>query len=273
MSEFTMPAGTCDTHMHIYGPRDKYAEAPTSPFPPPNAPLPAYREIMTLLGIERCVIVQPASYGKDNSCTLDAIAEMDGRARGIAVVDTETSDAEMRRLTDAGFRGARLHMFGGQVFEWDELEGVANRVQDFDWHVQIQFNGREMPERAALIERFPGTVVIDHVGKFMDPVPPDHEAFQTMLRLVDRGNVWVKLSAVYEVSLDGPPNYADTGALARELVKRAPERMLWASNWPHPSVTDKPDEIVLRDAILSWMGDDATRRRILVDNPAELYGF
>jgi D-galactarolactone isomerase len=145
----------------------------------------------------------------------------------------------------------------------------------FGWHLHVQFDGREFPERAALLHRLPGRLVIAHTGKFLEPVPPEHPAFQALLRLVETGRCWVKLSAPYETSRSGPPGYADVGALAKALVRAAPERMLWATNWPHPSepAEAKPDEAMLLDTLLDWAPDDATRRRILRDNPAELYGF
>jgi D-galactarolactone isomerase len=152
-------------------------------------------------------------------------------------------------------------------------DAVAARVQAVGWHVQLQLDGRLLPEREAQIRSWPGRIVIDHVGKFLEPVPPDHAAFHCLLRLVDSGRVWVKLSAPYEVSKMGPPLYDDVGRLAKLLVKAAPERMLWASNWPHPSVREKPDDAVLLDLLLAWAPDEAVRTSILVDNPAALYGL
>ena len=148
-------------------------------------------------------------------------------------------------------RGARLHMMPGGAIPWEMLDAVAARVQAVGWHVQLQLDGRELPEREAQIKGWPGRIVIDHVGKFVEPVTPEHAAFRCLLRLVASGRVWVKLSAPYEVSKAGPPLYADVGRLAKELVRAA----------------------VLLDLLLDWAPDDKTRRRILVDNPAELYGF
>jgi D-galactarolactone isomerase len=268
------PPGTCDCHIHIYGPTDKYPEAPTSPFPVPDAPVGAYRRMMQTLGIDRVVVVQPSAYGKDNRCALDAIAELGPIARGIAVVDTETTDQELDRMTAAGIRGVRFHMLPGGVLPWDILEEMAARVEAFGWHVQLQLDGRNLPEREQLLTRLPGTLVIDHTGKFLEPVPVEHPGFQTLLRLVGTGRVWIKLSAPYETSKVGAPSYADVGTLAKVLIAAAPERMLWASNWPHPSAqANPPDDAVLMAALLDWMGDEATRHRILVDNPASLYGF
>ena len=268
------PAGTCDCHIHIYGPPEAYPEAPTSPFPPPLAPVSAYRKIMQRLGISRVVVVQPAAYGKDNRCTLDALAELGDCARGVAVVDETATDEELQQLTEAGVRGVRFHMLPGGALPWEILETVAAKVHDFGWHVQLQMDGRHLHERVPLLERLPGTLVIDHTGKFLDPVTTDHDGFKALLRLIDSGGTWVKLSAPYETSKLGPPGYADVGALARALVAAAPGRMLWASNWPHPSAQpDPPNDAMLMDVLLHWVEDHKTIARILVDNPAELYRF
>jgi len=266
------PAAACDTHMHVYD--AKYPLAPTAVAKPPEAPAEAYRAVMQRLGLDRAVIVQPSAYGTDNRCTLAGMAVLGpDRARGIAVVDDQVSENALADLTASGMRGARLHMLPGGAIPWSMADAVAARVQAVGWHVQLQLDGRLLPEREAQIRAWPGRIVIDHVGKFLEPVPPDHAAFRCLLRLIDSGRVWVKLSAPYEVSQSGPPLYDDVGRLAKILVKAAPERMLWASNWPHPSVSAKPDDAMLLDLLLEWARDEATRRRILVDNPAELYGF
>ncbi len=229
---------------------------------------------MKSLGIDRVVVVQPLAYGKDNRCTVDAIAELGSCARGIAVVDMDTPDAELQSLTAAGIRGVRFHMLPGGVLPWKILEDVAARVHGFDWHVQLQLDGRDLDQYEAVLHRLPGPLVIDHTGKFLEPVSTDHPGFQTLLRLIDNGRVWVKLSAPYETSKVGAPGYGDVGVLARALIAAAPERMVWATNWPHPSVQDSPpDEAGLMGAMLEWMADEKTRHRILVDNPAALYGF
>jgi len=266
------PAGACDTHMHIYD--KKYPIAPAAVSAPPDGPVEGYLAVQRRLGLSRTVVVQPTAYGTDNRCTLEAVAKLgNDKTRGIAVVDDKVSAEELRRLTEGGMRGARFHMLPGGAIPWDILDKVAARVQSVGWHVQLQLDGRLLPEREAQVRSWPGRIVIDHVGKFLEPVAVDHPAFRCLLRLVESGRVWVKLSAPYEVSKVGPPLYDDVGRLAKALVKAAPERMLWASNWPHPSAKEKPDDALLLDLLLDWAPDDRTRQRILVDNPAELYGF
>jgi D-galactarolactone isomerase len=266
------PPLACDTHMHIY--EKRFPLVPDA-VPPPEAPVAAYRRVQQRLGITRAVVVQPNAYGKDNRCTLEAIAALGlDRARGVAVIDAAATDAEIEELTRAGIRGIRFHLMPKGYLGWDVIEALSARIQGFGWHAQIQLNGRELPEREAVLRRLPGTIVVDHVGRFHDPVPPDHEAFRALQRLVDSGRFWVKLSAPYEsVSRDGPPLWRDVGALAKALIRQAPERMLWASNWPHPGQKSPPDDALLLDLLLDWAPDEAARRRILVDNPALLYGF
>jgi D-galactarolactone isomerase len=266
------PPGTCDTHMHIY--EKRFAILPGA-VPPPDAPVSAYRAVQRRVGIERAVIVQPNAYGKDNTCTLEAIAALGlDKARGIAVIDRETPDAEIERLTKAGIRGIRFHLLPKGYLGWDVIEALSARVQSFGWHSQIQLNGREFAEREAVLKRLPGAVVVDHVGRFHDPVAVDHPSFAALQRLIDTGRFWVKLSAPYEsISRDGPPLYRDVGTLAKALVAQAPDRMLWASNWPHPGQAHVPDDADMLDLLLDWAPDEATRRKILADNPAKLYGF
>jgi len=265
------PAGACDTHMHIYNRR--FPKAPTAKIVPPEASVTDYLTMRARLGIERSVVVQPSTYGKDNRCTLEAMAVIGPSARGVAVVDETVSDAELKRLTGLGVRGIRFFMLGGAPLPWEILETMAARVAPFGWHVQLQLDGRDLPDREALLKRLVAGLVIDHVGKFLEPVDPDHPGFRTLLRLVDKG-AWVKLSAPYETSKAGPPHYDDIGKLAKLLVKAAPERMVWATNWPHPTPgVVCPDDAVLLDMLLDWIPDDATRKKVLVDNPAQLYGF
>lgn len=265
------PPGACDTHMHFYN--RAFPAAPTALITPDDAWIDDYRRLQAHLGLQRVVVVQPTTYGLDNSSQIEAMQAFGDDARGVFVVDAGTSEAELDRLTRLGGRGARFHMLPGGAVPWDILEAVAARVHGFGWHIQLQLNGRELPEHAAMLRRLPGTLVIDHVGRFTPPVTPDHEAFHVLLGLLETGRCWVKLSAPYESFGERPPDYADIAVEARALVAAAPERMLWASNWPHPSRDWRPDESELLDLLLDWVDDEATRRRILVDNPAALYGF
>jgi len=169
----------------------------------------------------------------------------------------------------------RIMTLHGGTLGFDLMDSLMARVHPFGWHANLQLDGRELPKFEAQIRRLPARFVIDHTGKFLEPVTPEHESFKSLLRLVDTGRCWVKLSAPYETSKTGAPKYEDVGRLAKALVKHAPERMLWASNWPHPSAREPrpPEDADLLELLLDWAPDAAVRRKILADNPAELYGF
>jgi D-galactarolactone isomerase len=265
------PPGATDTHIHFYD-----AAAPTAP----GTPMPGtrtveeYLAVRKRLGLSRVVVVQPNAYAADNTVTMNAVAQLGPSARGVAVVKASVPEAELDRLTKGGMRGVRFMTLNGGTLGFDAMDRIMARVRPFGWHAQIQLDGRELPERAEQIAKLPGRFVIDHTGKFLEPVTPDHVAFKTLLKLVDTGRCWVKLSGPYETSRTGPPHYEDVAKLARALIAHAPERMMWASNWPHPTAPGgPPDEAALLDLLLDWAPDEATRRKILVDNPAELYGF
>ena len=265
------PPNACDCHMHIY--EERFPLVPQSQFKPPHAPVADYLEVRKALGLSRAVVVQPNGYGFDNTCTLDAMAAFGDWARGVAIVPTNVSDDELERLTRAGVRGIRYHLLPGGSLGWDSLEMMAARVVNFGWHVQLQLDGRDLPRYEEALARLPGQLVIDHNGKFLEPVAIDHPAFLALVRLLQGGNTWVKLSAPYETSKSGPPHYEDVGVLARALVNTNPERCVWATNWPHPGRNPQPETAPMLDLLLEWADDEPTRRRILVDNPARLYGF
>jgi D-galactarolactone isomerase len=265
------PKGATDTHMHFYGPFDRYPMPPDSTRKAPEALLPAYLEVQKRLGLERVVVVQAAGYRYDNAVTMANVAEIGEAARAVVVVPLGTPEAELERLTEAGARGLRVFMLDGGVYDWAELADLAAMVRPFGWHLQLQLDGRELIERMDLISSLDCQLVIDHTGKFLEPVEPDHPAFTCLRELVQEG-AYVKLSAPYETSKVGPPTYDDVGVLARLLVREAPDRMLWATNWPHPGHAPK-DEAMLLDTLLDWAPDQHTQRLILRDNPAKLYGF
>lgn len=270
-----LPEGACDCHMHIYGTLEDYPSAPDTPFQPvPGGSIDYYMELMATLGLSRAVVVQPSAYGTDNSCTMDALRLLGDRGRAVVVVDEKATDAELQTLTDSGARGLRFFMLPGGVLTWEKLAPMTARVADFGWHIQLQMDGRFLHEREAEIMALPCSVVIDHNGKFLEPVDVDHPGFAALCRLIDAGKAWVKTSGVYETSRSGRPDYADVAVLARTLIDRFPERCVWATNWPHPSKPgDPPDDAHLVDLFAGWCGSTARMQRILVDNPAKLYGF
>ena len=266
-----VPKGACDTHMHFY---DGAAAAPGTPNPGAFT-VPMYRELQERLGLERVIVVQPNAYQDDNRVTLVSIRALGKAAKGVAVVKPGVSDAELDRLTKAGICAVRIMTLHGGTLGFDVMDEMMARVHPFGWHANIQLDGRELPKYEAQIKRLSGKFVIDHTGKFLEPVSVDSQPFRSLLNLVETGRCWVKLSAPYETSKTGGPRYQDVGKLAKALVKKAPERMLWASNWPHPSVPKekRPADEDLLDLLLDWAPVEETRKKILVDNPAELYGF
>lgn len=266
------PPGTCDTHIHIYDSR--FPKAPTAKILAPDALVPAYKKMAARLGIERTVVVQPSAYGTDNRCTLEAVAALGPNARAVVTVDQTATDAELERLTRLGARGIRFFMLAGAPLPLNILETMAARVAVFGWHIVFQIDGRDYADHETLLKRLAAPVIIDHVGKFLEPVPLDHPGIRAALRLLDTGRFYVKLAAPYETSKIGPPNYDDVGRLAKALAKAAPERTLWASNWPHPSGgAQTPDDAWMLDMLLDWIPDEPARKQALVDNPARLYGF
>lgn len=267
-----MPPGACDTHMHIFDPR--FATVPGLGVPARDATLVAYRALQQRLGLQRTVIVQPAAYGADNACTLDAMAALGDAARGVAVIDPAAPLAEWRRLDALGMRGIRFHMFAEGLLGWDDLPSMAAKAAELGWHVQLQLPGEELPQRVEVLQALPCGLVIDHIGRFTAPVARERGGWPVLRRLLDGGRCWVKLSAPYHGSTSGPPAYDDIGALARELAAAVPERLLWASNWPHPSFKSAPPgDAGLLDLLAAWVPDAAQRGRILADNPARLYRF
>jgi D-galactarolactone isomerase len=188
-------------------------------------------------------------------------------------VDDTTTDGELARLTSQGARGARFHMLPGGAVPWEIMHTVAERIAGHGWHIQLQLTGRRLAERLDALLALPTTIVVDHVGRFMPPVEPGHPAFVALLRLLDTGRCWVKLSAPYESTHDGAPAYPAVATLANRLVEHAPERMLWATNWPHPGQVDPPTPAQIANLRDAWLPTDAVRRQVLVDNPVEVYGF
>ena len=263
--------GACDCHMHVY--EDSYPLASTATFRPPHAPVAAYREVQRRLGLARTVVVQPTGYAFDNRCTLAALAGLGPEARAIVVVAADAADVELEHMDGAGVRGVRYMMLPGGVLPWASLAPTAARIAALGWHIDLQLDGRELPAHEAMLSALPCRLVVDHVGRFLGPVTADSPSIRSLCRLLDGGNCWIKISAPYESSRSGPPDYADIAWIARLVAERYPERCLWASNWPHPNRKPPPTEEAMLDWAFAAVDGLARRRRMLVDNPAALYGF
>ena len=272
---FKAPADTCDCHLHIYDPRFPMAWPQLRSTP--DASAAEYRLLQQRLGTSRAIVVQPAAYGTDNRVTLAAIEALGAdRALGVAVVHPTIKDAELAALHSGGIRGLRFtqHDSKTAVTTPEMIEPLAQRVAEMEWHVQLHLRGEQLVEMASMIERLPGILVIDHMGRIPQPDGIHHPAFKVLERLLRSGRAWVKLSGPYLDSRTGAPRYADVSRVAHELAMIAPERIVWGSDWPHPTERDvKPDDAALFDLAQEWAGNEENRQRMLVDNPRALYGF
>jgi len=265
------PAKTVDCHIHIYDSR-----YPSSSPVMAGSTVADYRLLQKRIGFERVVIVTPRHYVTDNTVTTDAIKEFGiDNARGVGVLRPTVTDAELKKLNDAGIRGIRFTVGDPHtaVVSIDMIEPLAKRIADYGWHVQLNMPCDKIVEHAGMLRRLPTQLVFDHLGK-----PPENEGIRhpshAVIRdMLDKRRAWVKVSGAYMNTQVGPPTYGDATLVAQAFVRAAPERCVWGSDWPHPSPKVKPDDAVLFDLLSVWAPDEATRNRILVTNPQDLYGF
>ena len=270
------PPGATDCHVHVYGPADHYPVAPTRAFDVPDASPSTLRSVLDTLGIDRVVLVQPSGYGTDNQRHLDALAEVGRPARMIASLRTDVSSAELERLDHAGVRGVRYTIGHAAAVPVTEMPELARRIEPLGWHVQLHVmsDGGRVPlaEMQSILSALPVEVVLDHVGSVRPAEGINQPGFTALLELLATGRCWVKLSAAYRVA-EAPP-YPEMKPFVDAMLAVNPERLLWGSDWPHVSFKGTmPNTTELLDQMLTWVPDDDQRTRILVDNPARLYGF
>ena len=267
-----LPPNTADCHFHIY---DNRVPPVAGGLPAPDATPDDYRALQARLGTSRGVIVQPSLYGTDNRPTIDGLAALGPNFRGVAVVNTAVSDAELKRLHDLGIRGIRFNLAQTGATTLDMLAPLSQRVDALGWHCQINMPGDKIAAAADTFLKIRGKLVFDHLAHCPQPAGVESDTFKLMRRLLDQGNTWVKLTGLYADTKIGPPGYADTVPVARAFAAAAPSRCVWGTDWPHPteSASNKPDDALLLDLLPVIVPDAATRTRILVDNPAELYDF
>lgn len=273
----SIPAGTIDCHCHVFEGQGKYPLVGNRSYTPPLCPLEDYLSLMQTLGIARTVQVNASTYGHDNSVTLDAIARLgQDRARGVAGLAPDATLQDIERLHAGGMRGVRFSTmvkgYGGPEL----LEVMAPKIRPFGWHVQLHVeHSAELVALEPRLMKHPTPLVFDHLGRVRSDEGIEAPGFQALLRLLRaRDDCWVKLSSWYRLSQSGPPDYADMTPIAQALVGARPDRVVWGSNWPHPVWKGfMPNDGSLLDLLCEWVPDDALRRRILVTNPAELYGF
>lgn len=268
-----LPANAIDCHMHFY--HSRYPMVANVIRRSADATVPQYRELQKRLGMSRVVVVTPSAYGTDNAATLDGMAAFGEKARGVAVVDTSVTDAELKRLHGLGIRGVRFNLATPGTTTVEMIEPVAKRIAEHGWHMQFHMKGDQIAELDALWNRLPVDVVFDHLGRLPQPAGIAHPAHKVIRALQDKGRGWVKLSGLYMETKSGAPGYADTAAVAKSYIDGARERVVWGSDWPHPteSAEHKPDDAVLLDALGALLPTPALQQQVFVTNAEKLYDF
>ena len=271
----SFPPGATDCHAHVFGPQERYPLLRDTHFVPHETPWPSYAAMLRSIGCERAVLVQPSVYGTDNAAIEDTLAKADDiELRAIAVIAPDVSDAELERLHSLGFRGIRINTASGtRGLRMEHARGLADRIRHLGWHLQFYADFHKNPEVGELLAELPVPVVVDHFGRIRAGDGIDSPGFRALLRLLARENCWAKLIGPYFIS-DNFPAYQDIVPFARAMLAVAPDRVVWGTDWPHASAREKmPADADLADLLGQWVPDDAGRQRVLVDNPARLYGF
>lgn len=279
---FVPPPGAVDAHCHVFGPGDRFPYAPERKYTPCDASKEQLFALRDHLGFARNVIVQATCHGSDNRALVDALEASGGRARGVATVARDVTDAELRTLHEAGVRGTRFN-FVRRLVDFtprEVLMDIAARVAPLGWHVVVYFEARDLPELWEFFTTLPATVVVDHMGRPDVSQPVDGPEFERFVRLMrEHGHIWSKVSCPERLSVSGPPAiegerhpYRDVVPFARRLVETFPDRVLWGTDWPHPNLKDHmPDDGLLVDFIPDIARTPEEQRRLLVDNPMRLY--
>ncbi|MBV1798342.1 amidohydrolase [Siccirubricoccus sp. G192] len=267
------PANSTDCHCHIFGPYDRYPLSPGRSYTPPEASISQYLEMLDTIGIRRTVIVQPSIYGTENAVTLDAVEAIGpDRARAVVVVDDGFDADALNAMAERGACGVRFNAVSGNGTPLEQLERLADRLAPLGWHLQLYTHAEQLLELEPVVARLPVPVVIDHMGGCKAAEGVESTPFQALLRLLERG-AWAKLCG-YRSSAGHP--YADVAPMARAMIAAAPDRCVWGTDWPHPSLNtpeEVPDDGQLMSLLGQWAPGAGQRRAILVDNPARLYGF
>lgn len=276
--KFKMPAQACDTHAHVMGPAARYDYSPARVYTPPDC-LPAqYRHLLDTLGVERAVLIQPSVYGSDNAAMLDAMKADPQRMRGVAVVDPSISDGELRAMDAVGIRGLRVNIVDVKdrkpgTLPLDVLRPLAARIKPMGWHIEFLMHANEFPDLDKTFADFPVPIVLGHLGYMKGCPGTDNPGFQALLRLMQAGKAWVKLTGPYRISAQDLP-HADTIPYAHALLKANAAQVIWGTDWPHVMHKGRiPNDGDLTNLLLDWVPDEKQREQVLVNNPARLYGF
>ena len=274
-----LPARACDTHAHILGPRARYAYSPARVYTPPDSLLPDYLYMLDRVGVELAVLVQPSVYATDNTVMLEAMKAAGKRFRGIAVVDDDIPDDELKQLDAAGVRGVRVNIVDVKdrkpgTLPMDALKKLARRIAPLDWHMEFLMHADEFPDLDRAFTDFPVEIVLGHLGYVKTDKGLDNAGFQALLRLMKAGRAWVKLTGPSRITTTGGLPYADVVPYARALLEANPGRVIWGTDWPHVIIkTPMPNDGDLADLLSDWIPDARLREQVLVRNPARLYGF
>ena len=272
---FAAPSGACDAHCHVFGPADKFPYHPDRSYTPPDAPVEKLRELHATLGIDRAVIVQASCHGVDNTAMIDAIASSEGRYRGVAVVDDSFTDSDFQTLDDGGVRGVRFNFVRhlGGAPDFGVFDSVVARLPEMGWHLVLHFDAEDLLDYADKILSIPVPVIIDHMGRVKTEHGVDQPAFQKLLEFMRNETCWVKICGAERISFEGPP-FTDAVPFAQALLEVAPDRVIWGTDWPHPNISrNMPNDGDLVDLVPMFAPDEALQNKVLVDNPARLYGF
>jgi predicted TIM-barrel fold metal-dependent hydrolase len=273
--EYKAPTGACDAHCHVFGPGDVFPYAPTRRYTPPDSPKEKLRELHDRLGIERAVIVHASCHGTDNRVTLDAIATSGGRYLGVCNADESFTEKQFDELHAGGMRGVRFNFvkhLGGPP-DLDRMRRIIAKAEHLPWHVELHFDAKDLLEYEQVLDDIPLPVVLDHMGRTPVADGIDQAPFQSLLgKLAGSDKLWVKVSGSERISAAGPP-FIDSVPFAKACIAAAPDRVIWGTDWPHPNVKIMPNDGDLVDLIPLMAPDPETQQKLLVDNPARLFGF
>jgi 2-pyrone-4,6-dicarboxylate lactonase len=269
-----LPAGACDTHVHVFGPGSVFPYAKGAPFTPADAPKEKLFALHSMLGIKHCVIVQSTCHGYDNRVVADAIAAKNGDYCGVALVPPDVDDAELKRLDSQGFRGVRFNFMRhlGKGPRIEDAIALTSRLAPIGWHLQVHFEGPLVDELAPFLKRSAVPVVIDHMGRVNAALGVDQPAFRSVLALMRDRRFRMKVSGSERIS-QKPSPWPDARPFARALVSEFGDRCFWGSDWPHPNLAAIPDDGVLVDLLSEIAPSEKERKALLVDNPRGFYGF
>lgn len=269
---FAVPPGACDCHAHVFDALSTLVA--NRSYTPPDASFETYCGMLNTLGLSRAVVVQPSVYGTDNRATLSAVAQGGSDFRAVVVVDQDVGPEDLMDLHRQGARGARVNALFPTDAHLEDLDELAKSLADAAWHMQMLTDVSLFEDLGGVVKKLPVPVVFDHIGHIPVALGINHPGFQTLLRLVGEGQIWVKLSGSYRVTEQDRPPFTDVSPFAQALIRANPEQLVWASDWPHSQIhTPMPNDGHLLDMLADWATDEIIRNRILVDNPARLYGF